>query len=159
VILVLPPLVLGTGLFLLLRPYADVFSIALVLVVIINSLMALPFILRILDGSMMRAAKQQDRLLQSLGIAGWNRWRWLDWPTLRHPLGLSFAVSATLSAGDLSAIALFGSERVRTLPLLLYQRMGSYRLEQAAVTAGLLLGLCLIMFITLQRLVGGRSSA
>ena len=159
IILVLPPLVLGTGLFLLLRPYADVFSIALVLVVIINSLMALPFVLRILDGPMMSAANHQDRLLQSLGISGFNRWRFIDWPQLRKPLALSLALATTLSAGDLSAIALFGSERVRTLPLLLYQRMGSYRLEEAAVTAGLLLLLCLILFASIQWLLGGRNHA
>ena len=159
VILVLPPLVLGTGLFLLLRPYADVFSIALVLVIIINSLMALPFILRILEGPVLLSANKQDKLLQSLGIQGFNRWRLIDWPTLRKPIGLSLAIAATLSAGDLTAIALFGSERVRTLPLLLYQRMGSYRLEEASVTAGLLLLLCLALFSILQRLVGGPQHA
>ena len=154
VILVLPPVVLGTGLFLLLRPWADVFSLALVLVVAINALMALPFVLRVLDAPMMRTAREHDRLLQSLGIRGWHRWRLIDWPQLRRPVGLALALAATLSAGDLSAIALFGSDRVRTLPLLLYQRMGSYRLEEAAVTAGLLLLLCLALFAALQRLVG-----
>ncbi|MFK8076902.1 MAG: thiamine/thiamine pyrophosphate ABC transporter permease [Granulosicoccus sp.] len=154
VILVLPPLVLGTGLFLLLRPYADVFSIALVLVVIINSLMALPFVLRILDGPVMQSANHNDKLIQSLGIQGLSRWIIIDWPQLRKPIGLAMAVSTTLSAGDLSAIALFGSERVRTLPLLLYQRMGSYRLEEAAVTAGLLLILCLVLFISIQKIIG-----
>lgn len=154
IILVLPPLVLGTGLFLLLRPYADVFSIALVLVVIINSLMALPFVLRILDGPIIQSANQNDKLIQSLGIKGFSRWRIIDWPQLRKPIALALAIATTLSAGDLSAIALFGSERVRTLPLLLYQRMGSYQLEAAAVTAGLLLLLCLTLFISIQLIVG-----
>lgn len=159
VILVLPPLVLGTGLFLLLRPYADVFSIALVLVIILNSLMALPFVLRVLDGPVLKSAEQYDRLLQSLNIQGWNRWRWIDWPLLRKPIAFSLALSATLSAGDLSAIALFGSERVRTLPLLLYQRMGSYRLEEAAATAGILMLLCLLIFSTVQWMLGGKRNA
>lgn len=155
VILVLPPVVLGTGLFLLLRPWADVFSLALVLVIVINALMALPFALRIIEGPMMRSAREHDRLLQSLGIQGWNRWKLIDWPLIRRPLGLAVAMAGSLSAGDLSAIALFGSERVRTLPLLLYERMGSYRLEEAAVTAGLLLVLCISLFAVLQRLIGG----
>lgn len=159
VILVLPPLVLGTGLFLLLRPYADVFSIALILVVIVNSLMALPFILRVLDGPVIQSAKQNDKLVQALGIRGLKRWTIIDWPLLRKPIGLSLAIATTLSAGDLSAIALFGSERVRTLPLLIYQRMGSYRLEEAAVTAGLLLVLCLVLFISIQRVVGGSQAS
>lgn len=155
IILVLPPLVLGTGLFLLLRPFADVFSLALILVIIINALMALPFVLRLLDAPIMQSANRYDKLIRSLGIRGWSRWRWIDWPQLRRPIALSLALATTLSAGDLSAIALFGSERVRTLPLLLYQRMGSYRFEEAAVTAGILLLLCLLLFGSIQRFVGG----
>lgn len=149
-ILVVPPVVLGTGLFLLLRDVADVFSIALVLTIIINSLMALPIVLRILDGPLMQAAEQHDRLIQSLGISGWNRWRLLDWPLIRKPVGFALGIAATLAAGDFSAIALFGSERALTLPLLLFQRIGSYRLHEAATTAGILLLICLILFMTLQ---------
>ena len=152
IILILPPLVLGTGLFLLLKPFADVFSIALFLLVIINSLMALPFLLRILDGPIMQSAKTHDRLVQSLGIHGWNRWRYIDWPVLKKPVGFGLALAATLSVGDLGTIALFGSDKIQTLPYLLYQRMGSYRLDEAAVTASILLLLCLVLFFGLQKL-------
>ena len=155
IILVMPPVVLGTGLFLLLRNVADVFSIALLLTIIINSLMALPFVLRILDGPLMQAATHHDRLIQSLGITGWARWRLLDWPLVRKPLGFALGVSATLAAGDLSAIALFGSERALTLPLLLFQRVGTYRLYEAATTAGILLIVCLCLFLLLQALTSG----
>ena len=154
-ILVLPPIVLGTGLFLALRAHADVFSLALVLVVLINALAALPFALRILSGPMLRGATARDRLARSLGMSRLDRWRVVDWPTLRRPIGLAAAVAATLTAGDLGAIALFGSERVRTLPLLLHARLGSYRLDEAAVTAALLLVLCVALFAALQRIVGG----
>jgi len=156
IILILPPLVLGTGLFLLLKPFADVFSMALFLIVVINSLMALPFLLRILDGPIMQNARTHDRLIRSLGVHGWNRWRIIDWPTLKRPVGFGLAMAATLSVGDLSAIALFGSDRIKTLPYLLYQRMGSHRLDEAAVTASLLLLLCLILFFGLQKLTQAR---
>jgi len=157
IILVIPPVVLGTGLFILLRPFADVFALALVLVIAINSLMALPFVLRILDGPVMQAANQHDRLIQSLGVTGLSRWRLLDWPLLRRPIAYSMAIASTLAAGDLSAIALFGSERITTLPLLLYQRIGSYRHLEASTTAVLLLLLCLLLFFVLQRLIGGKN--
>jgi ABC-type sulfate transport system permease component len=45
-----------------------------------------------------------------------------------------------LSLGDLGAIALFGSDRIITLPWLLYQKLGSYRTDDAAGLA-LLLGI------------------
>jgi len=156
IILVMPPVVLGTGLFLLLRSVADVFAIALLLAIIINSLMALPFVLRILDGPIMQAAQHQDRLIQSLGITGWARWRLLDWPLIRKPIGFAMGIAAALAAGDLSAIALFGSERALTLPLLLFQRIGGYRLYEAATTAGLLLLVCLTLFLFMQAITSAR---
>lgn len=151
-ILVIPPIVLGTGLFLLLRPVADVFALALVLVVLINAVMGLPFALRIIGLPLWRSARRYDRLGDSLGITGLARLRIIEWPVIKKPLMFALAVSTTLSAGDLTAIALFGSERVTTLPLLLYQRMGSYRMYEAAATALLLMLLCLILFRAIERL-------
>ncbi|MCB1756143.1 MAG: thiamine/thiamine pyrophosphate ABC transporter permease [Gammaproteobacteria bacterium] len=154
-ILVIPPLALGTGLFLLLRDFADVFALALVLTVLINALMGLPFAIRVLENPMLDAALSNDRLCSALGIEGLNRLRIVEWPLLRKPFGLALAFSSTLAAGDLTVIALFGSQDVRTLPLLLYQNMGSYRLQEAAVIALLLLLFCLLLFWLLEILVGG----
>lgn len=156
IILISPPIVIGTGLFLLLRSIVDVFSIALVIVILVNALMSLPFVLRILSVPFVQNARQHDRLCVSLGVLGWKRLRLIEWPTLRRPLGLSMALATTFSAGDLTVIALFGSERVTTLPLLLYQRMGSYRMQEAAVTALLLLVVCLLLFWVFERVISGR---
>ncbi len=158
-ILVIPPLVLGSGIFLLLRPIADVFSLALVLTVLINALMGLPFAIRVLENPMLTAALNHNRLCSSLGIGGFTRFRVIEWPVLRKPIALALAFSSTLAAGDLTVIALFGTQDVRTLPLLLFQRMGSYRLQEAAVTAVLLLLLCLSLFWLLESLVSGNDES
>jgi len=142
-ILVMPPIVIGAGWFVLLKPVGNVFALAPVLVVVINALMAIPYASRILGPAIAEAAQNHDRLCASLGISGWNRFRRIDWPALRRPLGLALAFAMALSLGDLGAIALFGSEDVRTLPLLLLQRMSSYRTADAAGLAGLLGLLCL----------------
>jgi thiamine transport system permease protein len=56
-----------------------------------------------------------------------------------------------LSLGDLGVIALYGSDAVKTLPYLLFERMGSYRTEDAAGLA-LLLGLvCLVLTLAADR--------
>ena len=59
--------------------------------------------------------------------------------------------------GDLGVIALFGDAERATLPLKLYQLMGSYRMEQAAAAALLLLLLSLSMFWLFDRI--GRNGA
>jgi thiamine transport system permease protein len=53
-------------------------------------------------------------------------------------------------------VALFGTPDVKTLPLLMYQRLGSYQAAAAAVTALVLLTLCLLVFVGLEKGVGRR---
>ena len=53
--------------------------------------------------------------------------------------------------GDLGVIALFGDAERATLPLKLYQLMGSYRMDQAAAAAVLLLALSLGLFWLFDR--------
>jgi thiamine transport system permease protein len=158
-ILVLPPVVLGTGLFLLLRDHVNVFSLALVLVILVNALMGLPFALRLLAGPVLDGAAARDRLANSIGMPRWTRWRYVDLPLLRRPIAQATAVSATLAAGDLGAIALFGSEGMQTLPLLLHTRLGSHRLDEAATTASLLVTTCLMIYLITVRLIGGKTES
>jgi thiamine transport system permease protein len=98
---------------------------------------------------------QHDRLCASLGIAGWNRLRLVEWPAARRAVGLALALAAALATGDLGAIALFGTQDTATLPLLLYERLSSYQIGAAAVTALVLVGLCLLIFVAIERAVGG----
>lgn len=155
----LSPLALGTGFFLLLRGATMMRPIALAAVMLINALMAMPYAMRILVPAMLSAAREQDRLCAALGLSGWNRWRLIDWPGLRRPIGMAFGFAAALSVGDLGAIALFGGPGTATLPLLLYQQLGAYRVEEAAVTALLLLLVSLGLYSLIERGVGGHASA
>lgn len=156
--LMVSPLALGTGLFLLFRPVVDRPATALGLVVIMNALMALPYALKVLASAALDAARQYDRLCAGLGIAGWNRLRLVEWPILRRPVALSLALAASLAVGDLGAIALFGRSDTATLPLLLYQQIAAYRLQAAGVTALLLLAVSLGLFAAFERGMGGRAS-
>jgi thiamine transport system permease protein len=156
-VLVVSPLALGAGLFLLLAPLTDVFALAPALVVVLNGVMALPYVMRLFGPALAEESERHDRLCASLGMAGWNRWRLAAWPVLRRPVGLALGLAAALATGDLGIIALFGTQDTQTLPLLLYQQMASYRLDAAAVTGLLLLGLCLGLFWAFERGVGGRA--
>ena len=154
--LVVPALVLGTGLFLALRNWVDVMAINLYLVLLINSVLGLPFMLRVLTTPYLQLAQQHDRLCSSLGVSGWYRLRHVEWPVLRPAMGLGLAIVAAFSVGDLGVVALFGTPDVKTLPLLMYQRLGSYQADAAAVTAVVLLALCLLVFVVLEKGIGGR---
>ncbi|MDY0871225.1 thiamine/thiamine pyrophosphate ABC transporter permease [Dongia rigui] len=150
------PMVIGTGIFLAATGHVDLYALAVPGVIVLNAVMALPFVLGLLEPAIAMAAERHDRLCAALGIKGWHRWREIDWPVLRRPLGSAFAFASVIAMGDLGAIALFGSQDLTNLTLLLYGQLGAYRLDGAASTALLLLALTLVTYAALERWVGGR---
>jgi thiamine transport system permease protein len=151
-VLVVPPIVIGAGWFVLVRHFADVFTIAPAMVVAVNAVMAMPFAVRAIRPSYDAAAERHDRLCAALGIRGWTRLRLVDAPVLKRALATAGAFAMALSLGDLGVVALFGSDSIQTLPYLLFQRMGSYRTADAAGLALLLGLLCLCLMMIADRL-------
>ena len=47
----------------------------------------------------------------------------------------AFALSAALSLGDFGVIALFGGGDLITLPYLMAERLGAYRIDEAGAVA------------------------
>ncbi|CVI56971.1 thiamine/thiamine pyrophosphate ABC transporter permease ThiP [Agrobacterium leguminum] len=144
-VLLVPPVVLGSGWFLLLRVFGDVSFYAPVLVALINMLMALPLAMRVLEPACTSHFLRTGRLSASLGLQGLTRLRFADLPVLWRPLAMAFSFAMALSLGDLGAVALFGSESFVTLPWLVYSNMGSYRTNDAAGYAFLLGIVCLLL--------------
>ncbi len=145
------PLVLGTGLFLLLRPYVNPFDAALPVTAVVNALMALPFALRIVVPAAESARADYGRLAASLCLTPLAWLRWVLLPRLKRPLGFAAGLTAALAMGDLGVIALFADPDRATLPLQVYRLMGSYQMEAAGGAALLLLVLSLGLFVACDR--------
>lgn len=144
-ILLVPPVVVATGWFLMLRTFGETGRFAPVIITVINALMALPFVVRVLEPAYNTHLTRTSRLALSLGVTGMHRLRWIDWPALKKPFLTAFAFAMALSLGDLSAVAIFGAEGFATLPWLLFSRMASYRTADAAGIALILGVICLLL--------------
>lgn len=145
---IVPPAALATGWFISLIGYASQGWLAALLVILLNALMSLPFVARALIPALSRAAEAHDRLCLSLGLSGWNRFRHIEFPAVKQAIGLALVLALILSLGDLTAISLFGTQDVTTLPALIYRQMGSYRFD-AAIGTALVLGLVVLAFSAL----------
>ena len=156
-VIVVPPIVLGTGFFILLSPHFDVYAAGPPLVVAVNALMGVPYVLRVLGPLHRQMSARYEHVCENLGLQGLSRMRLVEAPLLRRPVGLALGLCAAISVGDFGVIALFGTRDNATLPLLLYQKMASYRMDEAAVIALFLIVMCLGLFAALERAVGGRS--
>jgi thiamine transport system permease protein len=148
------PLMIGTGWFIVINPIADPFDFTLVVTVLVNAMMALPFALRILVPPMREVVAQYGRLSAMLGISSWRMWRVLLIPRLRAQIGFAAGLTGALSMGDLGVIALFADADRATLPLQMVRLMGAYRMDAAAGAALVLLALSLGIFWLCDK--GGR---
>lgn len=144
-VLLIPTIVLATGWFMALRSLGNIASYAPAIVVAINTLMALPFVMRVLAPAFAIHRTRTARLTASLGMTGLAKLRLVDWPLLKKPLLTALSFAMALSLGDLGAVALFGSERITTLPWLIYNRMGHYRTNDADGLALILGMVCLLL--------------
>ncbi len=147
-VLLFPPIVLATGWFLAVRDVGDVNVVAPVLVVAINALMAMPFVVRVLEPAYAIHQRRTQRLSASLGISGLAKLRLISWPDLRKPVLTALSFAMALSLGDLGAVALFGSDSFVTLPWLVYSSLGSYRTNDADGLALILGVICLLLTIS-----------
>ncbi|MBS6031877.1 MAG: thiamine/thiamine pyrophosphate ABC transporter permease ThiP [Pantoea sp.] len=153
-ILAMPGIVLATGFFLLFNATVGLPASADGLVIFTNALIAIPYALKVLENPMRDVAERYGRLCDSLDIHGWNRLRLIELRALKRPLAQALAFACVLSIGDFGVVALFGNADFRTLPFYLYQQIGAYRGADGAVTALLLLLLCLLLFTLMEKLPG-----
>ncbi len=151
------PLVIGTGVFLLIRPLANPRDFALAVTMLVNAGMAMPFALRLILPDLRAATATQGRLASALGLHGWARLRIVTLPRLRRPLGFAAGLTAALSMGDLGVIMLFAEREGATLPMQLYRLMNAYRQDDAAGAALVLLALSLALFVLFERWGRGRA--
>ena len=139
-------LVVGTGAFLIVFPFVRPADVALIVTMLVNATLALPFALRSLAPAVAQVTADYGRLGASLGMSGASWVRIVVIPRVRRPLGFGAGLAAALSMGDLGVIALFAGEGEETLPLAMYRLMGAYRMDAAASAALLLVALSFAAF-------------
>lgn len=144
-------LVLGTGLFLMVQPVVRPADVALPVTVLVNAVLALPFVFRLLLPAAQALAPQR-RLADALGMGGMARLRWVTLPRMARPMGFAAGLAAALAMGDLGVIVLFAGEGGATLPLMVQRLMGAYRMDTAAAAALLLLLLSFAIFAAFDRM-------
>ncbi len=139
--LVTPAMVLSVGLFVLLLPYHDLQRWGLVWVVLLNTLLILPFAVQQLKPRLLQFDQQYDPLMRNLKLRSLQRWR-AEWPFLQPVVAASFALVLVLAMGDVAIFAIFGNPAQPTLPWLIYGYASSYRIAEASLASLLLLIIC-----------------
>jgi len=152
VYLIVPSIVLGVGFFLLSRDISlSLHLVAFAALIFANTLLSLPFAFNAIYPRVYMIMSKYDKIVKTLGIGIFSKAFYIYMPNLKAQIIYTAALSFSFSLGDLSIIALFGDKDMATLPWYLYEKMGSYRTNDAAGIALVLLVLVLSLFmITLK---------
>jgi thiamine transport system permease protein len=160
--LAVPAVVLSLGFFLIVRSLGIAPEAAgPAVVVIANTLLALPFGLATLGPPLESLTRSRGRLIRALGLSGWQQFRLVEWPLLGREIGMVAALAFCFSLGDVGVISLFGTERFVTLPLMMVRALTAYRGNDAAGIAALMLALTVVAFwalpVLFERLADARA--
>lgn len=150
-------LVIGTGLFLIIYPFANPAKLALVVTAFTNATLALPFALRAIGPAVAKVETDFGKLGASMGLSPHVWITRIMLPRIRRSIGFGAGLAAALSMGDLGVITLFAGDAQETLPLAMYRLMGAYKMDAAAGAALLLLAISLGLFWICDQ--GGRVRA
>ena len=146
IFLVLSPGIISIGYYVVINNYLQISIPSIMIVIIINSLFALPFTYNYLSASYFRVSKEHHDIASSMNIYGVTRIILFDWPRLKTPITNAFCISSILSASDLVIISFFGTNDLSTLTQTIYRLMGSYRMDEAYSLTMILFIFCFIYF-------------
>ena len=150
--LIAPAMVLSVGLyvFFLRRIDLDHWSWGMLLVVVVNTVVLVPFALQQLRPRLWQFDEQYQRLSDNLKLSVWERIR-VEWPWLQRTFWSAFALVLVLAIGDVTIFSIFGSSDWQTMPWLIYSYAGTYRMQEAALVSLLLLLICAVIIFALEK--------
>ena len=136
--MVIPTLVIGVGWFAFWVSRIDISRASVPLLITLNAFVLVPFVVLQLKPQLVQWDLQNQRLLTNWRPTLWHR-IFIEWTFIVPSLKPLFALVLVLALGDVPLFALFGQSDQPTLTWYIYRLAGSYRLDQAAQAALMLL--------------------
>lgn len=155
-VLLVPSMVILTGLFLVALKLGIAYKVTWGLIIWMNALMTLPFITTPIHSRYRTIQQRYQVLAHTLNLSLIAKAKYLYWPLMKSILPWAFALSMVLSVGDLGVAALIGSAQFTTLPILIYQAMGSYQMILATQLSVILLLVSMVILMVGEWLSEGK---
>ncbi len=124
------------------------------LIPIVHSLVALPFVVRILQPALASIPISLRQAARVLGASSWQVWREVDFPIVSRAALVAAVFSFTISLGEFGATSFLARPEYPTLPIAIYRFLsqpGALNYGQALAMASVLLAICAISIWVLER--------
>jgi thiamine transport system permease protein len=145
-ILIISPIIISLGYFIILGELRYIPLITYVVVITINCIFLLPFSILIIFIKLKNIYLNYDEIKKSFNLNEINFIK-IIYPLIKKNLIYIFSFSTAISFGDFTIISFFKNDSFQTLPTLLYRLITSYRFEEASFIAGFMLLFSLLIYL------------
>lgn len=135
---------------------------SILLIPIAHALVSIPFVLRSALPASRGISPSLREAAATLGADNWRVWREVDWPLLRGALLVGAVFAFTISMGEFGATVFLARPQTPTMPVAIFRFLGqpgALNYGQALAMSSILLLICTIAFLLIERLGGGRDDA
>ena len=145
----LPAMVLSVGIFIVVISQGWLDQTRLPLIIWINAVITAPFVISQLKPALFTFDQLYYRQLHNWRLSSW-RLTWVEIKYLRRSLIQALTLAWVLCLGDVAIFSIFGDTDIATLPWLIYQFAGSYRMHDAAFASLFLLLICVFSIFIME---------
>ena len=103
----------------------------IMVLIVLHSAINFPFAYRIIRGSIAKLSPQIWQAAEHFAPKSGIRLRYVTFPLLKTSVINAFLITMALSLGEFNATMMVAGGRLKTIPIIIYELLGSYRLESA----------------------------
>lgn len=127
---------------------------SVIILPIVHAVVAVPFVMRAVLPGFRGIQPSLREAAAMLGADGRHVWWEVDWPLLRRAILAGAIYAFTISLGEFGATVFLARPETPTLPVAIYRflgRPGALNYGQALAMSVLLMGVCAIAFVVIER--------
>lgn len=120
-----------------------------------HTLVALPFVIRVLQPALAAIPARLRQAATSLGASPFRAWQTVDWPIIRRATLSAASFAFTISLGEFGATTLVSRPEYPTIPIAIYRFLsqpGALNYGQAMAMATLLMALAAASIFLIEKL-------
>ena len=152
VILIISPVIISLGYFIILGELRYIYWITILVIIIINCIFLIPFSILILFTKLKNIFLNFEDIQKAYRLDE-KSFFIIIFPLIKINLLYVFSFSAAISFGDFTIISFFKNNYFQTLPTLLYKLITSYRFNEASIVAGFMLIFSLTFYLIFDNII------
>jgi thiamine transport system permease protein len=151
IILIISPIIFSLGYFIFFQSYIHYEYIKIIIVILINCIFLLPFAILIIFNNLKNIYLTFDDYRKTYRVNLINYFK-IIFPLFKNNFLYVFSISTVITFGDFTIISFFRSGSFETLPSYLFKLISTYKFDEAAFVAGVMLLISMIIYFLIDNL-------